>query len=212
RLFSYVSPALLARPTFSRLLALLDNYEPRTGRPEEETAEERREQREFLGAALGTPVLALLQRFVLSKGGAALSPRCPHGVPSVSTVFPQCPHAGLLGVLSLRFRWDGRPRPGCPPVCPLHDTPCDPAMSPPQWTGFPDVLSLRFRWDGHSKARGSLLVGSSPELDLALFTLCFLARPDSQCHISLGGEAATIQTYTWDKQRLVASAYPLTPQ
>ncbi|KAF4805657.1 hypothetical protein TURU_000228 [Turdus rufiventris] len=84
-------------------------------------------------------------------------------------------------------------------------------MSPPQWTGFPDVLSLQFRWDGHSKPRGSLLVGSSPEFDLAVFTLCFLARPDRQCHLSLGGQAATIQTYTWDKQRLVASAYPLTP-
>ncbi|NWZ74213.1 ENDUC protein, partial [Acrocephalus arundinaceus] len=68
RLFSYVSPALLARPTFSRLLALLDNYEPRTGRDEEETAEERREQREFLEAALDTPVWRLLESFVLSKG------------------------------------------------------------------------------------------------------------------------------------------------
>lgn len=32
-----------------------------------------------------------------------------------------------------------------------------------------------------------------------------------RCHVSLGGEAATIQTYTWDKKRLVATAYPLTP-
>ncbi|NXY65649.1 ENDUC protein, partial [Callaeas wilsoni] len=68
RLFSYVSPELLARPTFSRLLALLDNYEPQTGRDEKETAEEQREQKEFLDAALDTPVLALLERFVLSKG------------------------------------------------------------------------------------------------------------------------------------------------
>lgn len=64
--------------------------------------------------------------------------------------------------------------------CPLPDTPRGPAVSPPQWTAFPDVLSLRFRWDGYSKSRGSLLVGSSPEFDLALFTLCFLTRPDRQ--------------------------------
>lgn len=70
--------------------------------------------------------------------------------------------------------------PRCPAVCPLPDTPLGPAVSPPQWTAFPDVLSLRFRWDGYSKSRGSLLVGSSPEFDLALFTLCFLTRPDRQ--------------------------------
>lgn len=67
---------------------------------------------------------------------------------------------------------------GCRAVCPLRVTPCHSAVSPRQWVAFPDVLSLRFRWDGHSKPRGSLLVGSSPEFDLALFTLCFLARPD----------------------------------
>ncbi|NXQ62384.1 ENDUC protein, partial [Anthoscopus minutus] len=221
RLFSYVSPDLLARPTFSRLLALLDNYEPRTGRGETETAEEQREQKEFLDAVLDTPVLALLERFVLSKGlypsaeafradlhsmwfrlysrssGKALdSSGFEHGQNGelkkgeVSgchnwVQLQALERAGQLEYLG--YTWDG------------------------PWTGFPDVLSLQFRWDGYSKPRGSLLVGSSPEFDLALFTLCFLARPDRQCHISLGGQAATIQTYTWDKQRLVASAYPLTP-
>ncbi|NWI03342.1 ENDUC protein, partial [Tichodroma muraria] len=193
RLFSYVSPELLARPTFSRLLALLDNYEPRTGRDETETAEEQREQKEFLDAALDTPVLALLERFVLSKGGAAPSLWCPHAVPTVSP--PSSHSVPMVAPLSLQC---------LPQVLPVCSTVCP-------WTGFPDVLSLQFLWDGHSKPRGSLLVGSSPEFDLALFTLCFLARPDRQCHVSLGGEAATIQTYTWDKRRLVASAYPLTP-
>ncbi|NWI35252.1 ENDUC protein, partial [Picathartes gymnocephalus] len=225
RLFSYVSPELLARPTFSRLLALLDNYEPLTGRDETETAEERREQKEFLDAALDTPVLALLERFVLSKGLYPSAEAFRADLHSMwfglysrsggkaldSSGFEHVFHAGVPIVLSLRFHGGGHPWPGCPLSVPSLTRFVTPAASPPQWTGFPDVLSLQFRWDGHSKPRGSLLVGSSPEFDLALFTLCFLARPDRQCHISLGGEAATIQTYTWDKQRLVASAYPLTP-
>ncbi|KAM6994044.1 uridylate-specific endoribonuclease A-like [Passerculus sandwichensis] len=222
RLFSRVSPSLLAVPTVSALLALLDNYEPQTGRAEAEPPEELREQRRFLEAALATPVLALLERFVLDKGlypsaeafradlhsmwfglysrskGKALdSSGFEHvfvGEVKKDAVsgchnwvqLQALESAGRLQYLG--YTWDG------------------------PWAAFPDVLSLRFRWDGHLKSRGSLLVGSSPEFDLALFTLCFLARPDSQCHISLGGEAATIQTYSWDKQRLVASAYPLTPQ
>ncbi|XP_041257171.1 poly(U)-specific endoribonuclease-A-like [Onychostruthus taczanowskii] len=222
RLFSRVSPELLAVPTFSGLLALLDNYEPRPGRAEAEPPAELREQRRFLEAALATPVLALLERFVLAKGlypsaeafradlhsmwfglysrsgGKALD-SCGFEHVFVGEVkndavsgchnwvqLQALESAGRLQYLG--YTWDG------------------------PWTAFPDVLSLRFRWDGHLKSRGSLLVGSSPEFDLALFTLCFLARPDSQCHVSLGGEATTIQTYTWDKQRLVASAYPLTPQ
>ncbi|XP_051631680.1 LOW QUALITY PROTEIN: uridylate-specific endoribonuclease A-like, partial [Manacus candei] len=221
RLFSRVSPALLSLPTFSRLLALLDNYEPQTGLAEAVTEQERREEREFLEAALDTPVLALLESFVLSKGlyPSAESFRADlhsmwfglysrsggkvldssgfehvfHGEVKNRAVsgchnwvqLQALERAGRLEYLG--YTWDG------------------------PWTGFPDVLSLRFRWDGYPKARGSLLVGSSPEFDLALFTLCFLARPDRQCPVSLGGEAATIQTYSWDQQLLVASAYPLTP-
>ncbi|RMB90589.1 hypothetical protein DUI87_33051 [Hirundo rustica rustica] len=182
RLFSYVSPALLARPTFSRLLALLDNYEPLTGRDEEETPEEQREQRRFLDAALDTPVLQLLQRFVLSKG------EVKKGEVSGCHNWVQLQALERAGRLEyLGYSWDG------------------------PWTAFPDVLSLRFRWDGHAKPRGSLLVGSSPEFDLALFTLCFLARPDRRCHVSLGGEAATIQTYTWDKKRLCGLGVPPDP-
>ncbi|NWY48030.1 ENDUC protein, partial [Sylvia atricapilla] len=190
RLFTYVSPELLARPTFSRLLALLDNYEPLTGRDELETAEEQREQEEFLDAALDTPVLQLLERFVLSKGlypsaeafradlhsmwfglysrssGKALDSsgfeHVFHGEVKKGSVsgchnWVQLQALERTGRLEyLGYTWDG------------------------PWTGFPDVLSLRFRWDGHSKPRSSLLVGSSPEFDLALFTLCFLARPDRQ--------------------------------
>ncbi|XP_050190738.1 uridylate-specific endoribonuclease C-like [Myiozetetes cayanensis] len=220
-LFSYVSPALLSRPTFSLLLALLDNYEARTGLAEEVTEQEQLEERQFLQAALATPVLALLESFVLSKGlyPSAESFRADlhsmwfglysrsGGKVLDSSGFEHVFHGELKkGAVSgchnwvqlqaleragrmeyLGYTWDG------------------------PWTGFPDVLSLRFRWDGHPKARGSLLVGSSPEFDLALFTLCFLTRPDRPCHVSLGGEEATIQTYSWDKKRLVASAYPLTP-
>ncbi|NXA15351.1 ENDUC protein, partial [Sapayoa aenigma] len=225
RLFSYVSPDLLSRPTFSRLLALLDNYEPQTGREETVAASEKQEEQEFLATALDTPVLALLERFVLSKrlypsaeafradlhsmwfglysrsGRKALDSsgfeHVFHGEVKKGTVsgchnwvqLQALERAGWLEYLG--YTWDG------------------------PWTGFPDVLSLQFHWDGHSKPRGSLLVGSSPEFDLALFTLCFLARITltcpHKCHVSLGGEAATIQTYSWDKQRLVASAYPLTP-
>ncbi|XP_035169593.1 poly(U)-specific endoribonuclease-A-like [Oxyura jamaicensis] len=48
------------------------------------------------------------------------------------------------------------------------------------WDTFPDVLALQYRWDGHLKSIGSTFMGSSPEFDLALYTLCYKARPDRE--------------------------------
>ncbi|NXC09435.1 ENDUC protein, partial [Orthonyx spaldingii] len=200
RLFSYVSPELLARPTFSRLLALLDNYEPRTGRAEAETAEEQREQRQFLEAALDTPVLALLQRFLLAKGLYPSAEAFRADLHSMWFGLYSRSSGKALDSSGFEHVFHGEGTWGTPGDMWGHGG----TLKMGGWTGFPDVLSLQFRWDGHPKPRGSLLVGSSPDPGVTL-------PSPRRCHVSLGGEAATIQTYSWDKQRLVASAYPLTP-
>ncbi|KAM6233436.1 LOW QUALITY PROTEIN: uridylate-specific endoribonuclease C-like [Porphyrio hochstetteri] len=228
RLFSYVAEErLFSQPTFSTFLALLDNYDEVTGHQETVTAEEEEEQEAFLSAVFQTRVMATLTTFFLSKGlypsqeafradlremwfglysrssGRALDSsgfeHVFHGEIKKGKVsgchswvqLYSLERSGHLNYLS--YSYDG------------------------PWVTFPDVLALRYLWDGHPKAVGSTLMGSSPEFDLALYTLCYRARPDRQCHVSLGGEAATIQTYSWadssygDNQRYVASAYPLTP-
>lgn len=71
--------------------------------------------------------------------------------------------------------------PGAVPVVPLCPRARGPTVSPcPQWDTFPDVLALQYRWDGHLKSIGSTFMGSSPEFDLALYTLCYKARPDRE--------------------------------
>ncbi|XP_058717072.1 uridylate-specific endoribonuclease C-like [Poecile atricapillus] len=185
-LFSYVSPELLARPTFSRLLALLDNYEPRTGRDEVETAEEQREQQEFLEAALDTPVLALLERFVLSKG---LYPS--------AEAFRADLHSMWFGLYSRSsgkaldssgfehvFHVDGLPGRAVAAV-PLGRVLQTPGVAPGglQPRVRPWLCSPSASWHA----------------------------PTASATSAWGVKPPTIQTYTWEKQRLVASAYPLTP-
>ncbi|XP_014814993.1 PREDICTED: poly(U)-specific endoribonuclease-C-like, partial [Calidris pugnax] len=69
RLFSYVAEErLFSRPTFSRFLALLDNYEEATGHQETVTAQEMEEEEAFLDAVFQTPVMATLTSFFLDKG------------------------------------------------------------------------------------------------------------------------------------------------
>ncbi|NXN21473.1 ENDUC protein, partial [Nycticryphes semicollaris] len=228
RLFSYVAEErLFSRPTFSRFLALLDNYEEVTGHQEKVTAQEREEEEAFLDAIFQTPVMATLTSFFLTKGlytseetfradlrdmwfglysrsgGKVLDSsgfehvfhgELKRGKVSGGHSWVQLyllERAGTLNYLS--YSYDG------------------------PWATFPDVLALQYRWGQHLKSIGSTFLGSSPEFDLALYTLCFKTRPDRQCHVSLGGKEATIQTYSWansfygDNQRFVASSYPLSP-
>ncbi len=46
-----------------------------------------------------------------------------------------------------------------------------------KWTTYPDVLGMQFNWDGYFKEVGSAIIGSSPEFDLAIYSLCYITRP-----------------------------------
>ncbi|XP_014213162.1 poly(U)-specific endoribonuclease homolog [Copidosoma floridanum] len=56
----------------------------------------------------------------------------------------------------------------------------------------------------------SMFVGTPPEFDFALYTLCFYARPSKPCDVLLGGEKIRIQSYVQhaNDDKLVSSAYP----
>ena len=41
-----------------------------------------------------------------------------------------------------------------------------------------------------------MFLGSSPQLELALYTVCLLVRPDTKCHVSIAGTPVYIQTWT----------------
>ena len=64
-------------------------------------------------------------------------------------------------------------------------------------SGISDV----FTWNGDLKKIGSMIVGTSPELVMALDTICFLARPNNKpttCSMSLNNVPVFITTYTHD--------------
>ncbi|XP_015742406.1 poly(U)-specific endoribonuclease-A-like [Coturnix japonica] len=217
-LFDHVSPALLSRAPYPELLALLDNYEMETGRDETETEREKDEQTRFIDAVMDgefstalmdsglwpsrSALRSALHRMWFGRysrsGGAALdSSGFEHvfvgelkkgrvsGCHSWLQLL-ELERRGRLNYLSYSYK-------GGPPT--------------------PSVLGLQFRVDGHLKSLGSTLLGSSPALDLALYSLCFTARPDRVCNVTLGGQPVAVQTYSWDgeQEKFVASAYPISP-
>lgn len=73
------------------------------------------------------------------------------------------------------------------------------------------LLKIHYTWKGTNKPVGTLFVGTSPEFELALYSVCYLARPNNKCDFTLNNQPVFIQTYTFigpNKQKLIGSAYP----
>ncbi|XP_030324446.1 poly(U)-specific endoribonuclease, partial [Calypte anna] len=225
-LYKYVNEELFSKPTYSSFIRLLDNFQRATGKEEEVTEEELREQEEFLREVMETKVMEKLFTFLQQKNrydsqeefysdlkemwfgiysrgdGQRDSSGFEHifsGEVKKGKVsgfhnwirFYLLEKEGTLNYLSHNF--DG------------------------PWDTYPDVLGLQFSWDGFHKELGSAFIGSSPEFELGIYTLCFISRPGRQCHLSLGGHSLSIQTYPWTKssygtgKKFIATAYVVSP-
>lgn len=58
----------------------------------------------------------------------------------------------------------------------------------------PNFLTVQFSWNNDVKPKGSMLIGVSPEFEIALYTVAQLMGDDTQI-ISLGGEPVMIKAY-----------------
>nr|ATU82429.1 venom endoribonuclease [Lethocerus distinctifemur] len=74
------------------------------------------------------------------------------------------------------------------------------------------LLSLRFDWNGAFKSYGSMFVGTSPELEMALYTACFLAadRLEATCSANIGGHNVRIKAVPKNdlNGNLILTTYP----
>ncbi|XP_053492388.1 uridylate-specific endoribonuclease A [Ictalurus furcatus] len=227
-LFAYVNEAsLFSKPTYAAFIALLDNYEKKTGVSENFSSAEVQEQENFLKQTMKNTELGReLFSFFYTKGyyrsweeflydlrmmWFGLYSRSSGSLDSsgFEHIFLGEIKSGKVSGFHnwVRFYLQEKSR-----LLNYYSHSYD-----GPWTSYPDVLGMQFMWDGYYKQVGSALIGSSPEFDLAVFTLCYVTRPGKNCRLSLGGKPLSIQTYTWDKntygdgKKYIASAYPITP-
>lgn len=73
------------------------------------------------------------------------------------------------------------------------------------------IIQHNFQWRGSSKPISSMFIGTSPEFEMGVYTLCWIARPDSSsCPMSFGGKKVPVTTWTiGSSKQFVASAYAL---
>ncbi|XP_043938395.1 poly(U)-specific endoribonuclease [Protopterus annectens] len=226
-LFAYVNEAtLFSRPTFKAFITLLDNYDRMTGVTESFTSAQIAEQDAFLQEIMSTSVMKELFKFLQSK--AWYSTETEFSTDLKKMWFGLYSRAsGKLDSSGFEHIFVGEIK--SKKVSGFHnwvqfylnekkgllnyyshnyDGP---------WESYPDVLAMQFNWNNYYKSVGSAFIGSSPEFDFAIYTLCFIARPDKGCKVNLGGYVQSIQTYTWTNsfydgdKRYVASAYPISP-
>lgn len=59
-----------------------------------------------------------------------------------------------------------------------------------------------------------MFIGTAPELEIALYTLCFFTRPNKKCKLSFAGIKFDIQTYMLQNNDLkfIATAFPIAKQ
>ncbi|KMQ88492.1 placental protein 11 [Lasius niger] len=59
------------------------------------------------------------------------------------------------------------------------------------------LLKLNFKMDDVIRPNATIFVGTLPELEMSLYTICFYARPNDLCPVSLGGAKFNIFTHSF---------------
>lgn len=224
--FTYVNEAILFQPSYQAFIPLLDNYEKYQGIGEQVPSNELQEQSIFLDYFLSSAVGDALYNFLNSKGlaGSSLSE------------FKQMVQAMWFGLYS---RKNGQlDTSGFEHVF-VGEIKGNEVSGFHNWIQFylqeklevlnyygylsyqqPELWGMRFEWDGCEKPIDGFPVGTTPEYEMAVLTLCHMLEPDSVCKVRMGdgeGYVREIQTWTWTKTtpgvnnvKYVASAYFLT--
>ncbi|XP_072262592.1 uridylate-specific endoribonuclease [Pyxicephalus adspersus] len=222
-LYKYVNEELFKKPTYAAFIKLHDNYDRKTGTDETYSPEELKEQEHFLQEMMKTKVMKELYKFFQGKGLYATEKefvddlqKMWFGLYSRSSgekdssgfehVFVGEVKKGKVSGFHSWIRFYLLEKKGMLNYYSHNfDGP---------WESYPDVLGKQFHWDGYLKMVGSQFIGSSPEFDFAMYSLCFISRPGKKCRISMDGHELSIQTFEWTKntygngKRYIATAYP----
>ncbi|KAM3935988.1 uridylate-specific endoribonuclease [Leptodactylus fuscus] len=222
-LYKYVNKDLFKKPTYKAFITLLDNYERKTGKQEAFTAQQEEEREIFLQEIMKTKVMKELYKFFHKKGLYNEEKEFVDDLRNMwfglySRSSGEQDSSGFehvfvgevkKGKVSGSHSWIQFHRLESKGLIDYHSHNYD-----GPWEVYPDILGKQFKWDGFHKEVGTQIIGSSPEFDFALYTLCFMSRPGKKCTISMEGHEIGIQTYEWTKstygngKKYIATAYP----
>lgn len=199
-LFASVDPAVWKRPTYAAFLALLDNYVAETGAAENVGDSERSEVTTFLNAVMETAPMQFCHKYCHAQDKA---PADRAGfvklLQSVWFDLYRRQRGGCVDSSGFEHVFIGEVKDG--EVSGFHNwiqfyleeqkgTLDYRGYIKPRGSGEAlqnendHLLTLQFAWNGVEKFVGTSFIGVSPEFEMALYTMCFLAGEEEN-HVQL---------------------------
>ncbi|XP_076463168.1 poly(U)-specific endoribonuclease-A-like isoform X3 [Babylonia areolata] len=221
-LFEWVDEEkLFDRETYRTFHALLDNYEMDVMEDEEVTWEERKENWDFLRAIMKTEVMKEAHAFLISKGQA----------PSEEDDFTRMLHDIWFRLFR---RKGGRGQNSCSfEHVFVGEGRGDEFIGLHNWIQFYlqekagnidyhgffrretvrddeiiRLIAVQFDWCGtKSKPMCSCFIGSSPEFEIAAYTICLLLDRDGRTDCQIGEYEVELTVHSFGRQRKLGSAF-----
>nr|CAH8824634.1 unnamed protein product [Trichobilharzia regenti] len=189
-LFEYVNEDVLKKkPTFAKFIALLDNYCPQVGITENVTEEEIKEEDEFIEELMKTKIMKMTYEYLLEKQ------KISGDMDSFKEFFKK-----------IWFKKYTRKR--------LNDSSAFEHQKQINYYGWQcnncneRLLTIKFiEGDKYEKPVGSVFIGSSPEFDMAIYTVSFLHHPGKQFQVEIDGCKMTITSFSISSSSNIGTAY-----
>jgi len=215
-LFTDVPASALSGPTYTTLQALQDNYIPSVTKTEVEDSGEVAEQDAFLDAVMDTEVMQLAESFLHRKNLLTGSLRSMLDQ-LWFTMYSRYGHT--KGSSGFEHIFVGEVKDG--DVSGFHnwvyfqDQEAEGELDYEGYTKIvhlgskAEIMSLRFNWLTEPKSSGSMFIGTSPELEMATYSVCFLAYRNDKCPVQMNGYEFNVKTFDYGGMMVVGSAYPM---
>ncbi|XP_046353466.2 uridylate-specific endoribonuclease B-like [Haliotis rufescens] len=212
---------IFSRPTYKAFKDLLDNYELERGEVEVVTWEERKENWEFLSLIVETPVMQEAQRILVERGKA----------PEDTEDFKKLLHDIWF---KMYHRRGGRGPDSCSfEHVFVGEGRGDEFIGLHNWLQFylqekagninyhgffrretltddeiPRLIALQFSWKGiKSKPMCSCFLGTSPEFEIAVYTMCLLLDKDGKTDCQMGEYEVEIVVHSHGFKKKLGTAY-----
>lgn len=209
-----------AMPTIEKMRALFNNYEVDTMVNEYVTPMEKKEENDFVDALLATSVMRSAMLFLQKKGVVTADPKTHHDL--LKTIWFQLYSRGNGKIGSSGFEHVFLNEVSGGTMIGLHNWVYlyeQEKAGRLDYQGYikkmdlgtkGEIAKVRLTFDKLSKPSNSLFIGTSPELEIALYTVCFHMRPDTECPLAYNGKKFTLKTFTfrYRGKNLIGGAWP----
>ncbi|XP_045445744.1 endoribonuclease CG2145-like [Melitaea cinxia] len=215
-----IAPEVWNITTIQKMLPLLDNYERDTSDNEHVTAQERNEENAFLDAIMSTTVIRHLMSFLKDKGYVTPDPKQQRDY--LKQMWFGLYSRGKGKISSSGFEHVFVSELKNLEVLGLHNWiyfSKEESANRINYLGYLKyvtfnnkgaILKMHMNQQGVDKPINSMFIGTSPELEIALYTLCYVTRVDNDCNLKLDSKDIKIITYNYRyrSKNYIGSAFP----